>query len=109
MKLFNFLKNNDMLKFCCDSFTSFYNNGEFYTQGKIASETFPNIKITKIEPSIFNKNTDLMRFVIICNSLNQNEKPLFILISYCPFCGCDLYKFYTNDEYINLDSKRLFL
>jgi|688.fasta_scaffold295255_2 hypothetical protein len=101
--------NNETLKFCCERFKSYFSNGEIINQGQVVSETFPSLRITKLEQTKSNENTNLMRFVIICSSLKENREPTYIFISNCPFCGCDLNKFYTNDKYINLDSKLLFL
>jgi hypothetical protein len=97
-----------MLKFCCERFKNYYSSGEVIHEGKVISETFPNIRITKLEKTRFNEGTSLIRFVIICSSLKEIGDVSYVLISYCPFCGCELYKFYKDEQYFNLDSKLLF-
>jgi hypothetical protein len=101
--------NNGMLIFCCERFKNYYSNGEVIHQGQVVSEIFPSLRITKLKPTRLNENTNLIRFVIICSSLKENKNVSYIFISNCPFCGCDLNKYYKDEQYLNLDSELLSL
>lgn len=83
-------------KFCCDTFKGNY-------QAVTDREVFPNIKIVKIENERINIGKNPYRYYFVCGFLR--DKPPYINMRYCPFCGTDLFKFYKSDEYVNADYK----
>lgn len=90
----SFLRKNK--QFCCDQFTSYY---EKHPYPEV--ETYPNIKIIKLEPDHFNKGKYLYRYYLVSGFVK--DKPPFIVMKFCPFCGVNLFKFYNSDNYINAD------
>jgi hypothetical protein len=97
-----------MLNYCCDKFE------EGLRRDKRNS---PNIRIVKfvserlVSPSIrielpnnatfyYEKSTmGPYRFYITTGYTNFNFDVPSFFIEFCPFCGTNLYQFYTRDEY----------
>jgi hypothetical protein len=87
------------MKFCCERFEFNYNCGIIFENGMAIKEVYPHIKIIKIQKNEFNERKKLYRYLLVCGFLK--DKPPVILIKFCPFCGTNLYNFYTKDEYVN--------
>lgn len=62
-------------------------------------ELYPNIKIIKVPPDKFNEGRNLYRYLLVCGFIK--DKPPFVSMRHCPFCGTNLFEFYTSDNYIN--------
>jgi len=91
------------MNFCCERFQSNYQSGKVYDGDNLIKELFPNIKIVKLKPDKINEGKDLYRYLYVCGFLK--DKPPVINMRFCPFCGTNLYDFYTSDEYINESSR----
>lgn len=81
------------MKYCCDKF-------EMYQ--KFPNTTSPNIRIVKFEP-IPKAGIDKSHysFFITMGYEKFSLKLPTIIISFCPFCGTNLKKFYKSDGYVN--------
>ena len=84
------------MTFCCEKFKYNYDLG-IVDEYEISRELFPNIKIVKIQEDDSNKGYILYRYVLVSGPVNQ--KPPFVLMVYCPFCGTNLPEFYNDDQY----------
>ena len=89
------------MKFCCQTFNS----------GWSLNRLSPlNIRVVKID---FNEVPEIdkaypYRFYMT-TGYEENEKQIPVrFLSFCPFCGKDLFKFYKSDLYIN-ESNQSFL
>jgi hypothetical protein len=81
-----------MSKYCCDKFKN---------RAELQREEGLNIRIIK-----FNKNELLdkvkpFRFFITLGYKTTDRNVPTLNIAHCPFCGQDLFNFYSLDEYIN--------
>jgi hypothetical protein len=64
----------------------------------------PNIKIIKLKPKKHDRPGDEMlpyRFLLIFGFMI--DKPPFLNMKLCPFCGTDLFKFYNASEFVNFE------
>ncbi len=84
-------------QYCCDRFSIYH---------QAHKRTFPNIRIVKWKSKHFFKNDgNPYGFWITVGyetfeTWDLSSKHRWP-ITYCPFCGKDLYKFYKSDEYAN--------
>jgi hypothetical protein len=96
------------LKYCCVKFESYH---------KLHNQTRPNIRIVKYTSDFLinsvevgNKLRSPYRFYITFGYEKFEIDMLSIFIEYCPFCGVDLFKFYTKEEFANeIEEKTFFL
>lgn len=88
-----------MNKFCCDRFESYHQDRGNITEGDFKREIFTNIQIVKLRKDSFNESKNLYRYLIVCGPIK--DKPPYVNMKYCPFCGTHLFEFYKTDEYIN--------
>ena len=92
------------LNYCCNRFKSYYEIEKDFIR-------VPNIKIVKLNSDRFTIDSESykrgirgnLRFYIVTEFYEKWDvtRVLSIFIIYCPFCGKNLYKFYTNDAYAN--------
>ncbi len=87
------------MKFCCNNFKNNYESGKIYSAGVLVKEVYPNIKIIKVTSNEFNQGKNLYRFLTVCGF--TKDKPPVLNMRFCPFCGTNLYEYYTSDEYVN--------
>jgi hypothetical protein len=88
------------LKYCCEKFEGCYYSYKYPRR--------PNIRIVKYTSEfLLNSSLATGKFkspysFYITFSFDKFEMDMpYLNISYCPFCGKDLYKFYKSDEYAN--------
>jgi hypothetical protein len=82
------------MKFCCDQLEQDWGLENF---------SRPNLRIIKIEknevPEINHEFPYRFYFTI---GYEKGERAVpSRMISYCPYCGTDLYTFYKSDSYVN--------
>jgi hypothetical protein len=87
------------LKYCCDFFES---------RHRSYNHSWPNIMIVKYTHDFFintnlskNKINSPYRFWITFGHEVFSLDNVMINITYCPFCGKNLFEFYDSDEYVN--------
>lgn len=95
------------LKFCCEIFETYYYSNNL---------TRPNIRIVKYKSDFLFRNIIEEKFKLPYRFYITYGYEIFkidmlaIHMLYCPFCGCDLYKFYNNDTYANeIEGKTFFI
>jgi len=90
------------MEFCCENFKSYYESALLEDR-----ELFPNLRIVRIDNihNSNNKNSNY-RFLLVCGFIAN--KPPYVNLSYCPFCGIHLFSYYNKDEYINGESNMFF-
>jgi hypothetical protein len=81
------------MKYCCDNFE---------LRIKFPNTTSPNIRIVKFEPipkaGVYKSHYG---FFITMGYEKFSLKLPMLNISFCPFCGTYLKKFYNSDQYCN--------
>jgi hypothetical protein len=87
------------MTFCCNKFQSYYEDNSLARDGQVVIERFPSIKIVKLGANNNGTIDKPYRFLIISGLVN--DRPPYINIAYCPFCGANLFNFYKSDIYIN--------
>jgi hypothetical protein len=80
------------MKFCCDRFESGYNMPNHYGL---------NIRIVKYTKEELIDKQNLYRYYITPGYKEIDVKVPCFNIAFCPFCGTNLFSFYTLDEFIN--------
>lgn len=81
-----------MSNFCCDKFKN---------RLELPREEGLNIRIIKFEPKeLLDREKPYRFFITPGYNLRDRNVPTFN-IAYCPFCGQNLFKFYTQDGYVN--------
>ncbi len=82
------------MKYCCRNFEG---------DCKVDRRARPNIRIVKIDinqvPEIDPKYPYRFYFTIGYHDNEKNVPSRFL--TYCPYCGKNLFKFYRSDEYVN--------
>lgn len=81
-----------MSKFCCEKFR---NRVEFRKEEGL------NIRIIKFTESELLDKEKRYRFFITPGYTDSDRNVMTLNIAYCPFCGQNLFQFYSSDEYIN--------
>lgn len=84
-----------MKNFCCDSFR-FRHDGN--------SNMGLNFRIIKLSQSFIdraNYKGNVYRYLVTEGYSNLDEKVKVIFMEHCPFCGKELKKIYSSDEYVN--------
>lgn len=98
------------MKFCCEDFESHY---------RLDNQTWPNFRIVKIKSKLLtegdcwvyfthnkqasktrHKRKDL-RFYITFGYEKFDFLMVKLNMTFCPYCGTNLYDFYVSDEYAN--------
>ncbi len=88
--------------FCCERFENYYYVEN--TTEEMARDVYPNIKIIKLKPNKHDRPGNEMhpyRFLLVCGFMK--DKPPFVNLKFCPFCGTDLFKFYNASEFVNFE------
>ena len=81
------------MKYCCDKFEA---------AGKLPSTTAPNIRIVKFKPiERFGEIIGYYAFYVTIGYQEFSLKLPVMMISFCPFCGTNLKKFYSTDDFAN--------
>jgi len=82
------------MKYCCR---------HFECDCKVDRRARPNIRVVKIDinqvPQIDPKYRYRFYFTIGYDENDRNVPSRFL--TYCPYCGKNLFKYYRSDEYIN--------
>jgi hypothetical protein len=94
------------MKFCCEQFEANYLINAPTETGENSREVFPNIRIVKIREDQFHQGSNPLRFLYVCGFLA--DKPPFINMKYCPYCGTNLNFFYRSEQYVNQDGEMFF-
>ena len=80
-------------EFCCEKFEA---------NVKSPNTTAPNIRIVKLEPlHIHGDDTSHYVFYITMGYEKFGLRLPMMMISFCPYCGTNLNKFYRTDDYVN--------
>ena len=97
------------MKFCCEDFESHY---------RLGNQTWPNFRIVKFKSKritdgglyYFTRNKQLNKtkhkrndigFYLTFGYMEVDLLMVKLNMSFCPFCGTNLYDFYVSDEYVN--------
>jgi len=92
------------MKFCCGGFEGAYCIGNHFGMVKFTSPIFLDggyelFNISRLAQKTKNKRND----IIFCMTMGYEtfRFELSTIIIFCPFCGANLFDFYTDDSYIN--------
>jgi hypothetical protein len=92
-------KKINMKPFCCERFSNSHGDGIQKSEEQNGRSVYPFILILKLKSGrIFYPKTEY-RFYLVCGLIK--DKPPFVNMAFCPFCGQNLFAFYKDDAFIN--------
>lgn len=80
------------MTYCCD---------KFQWDCEVNHVCSTNIRVIKIDPKYGIESESPYRFFITAGYETGQKNVPSRMITYCPYCGTNLYSFYRSDEYIN--------
>jgi hypothetical protein len=80
------------MNYCCE---------KFKIDITVPSTTAPNIRIVKFVSNSHFSGEKLYGFYITLGYVKFDIKLPKLAITYCPYCGTELRRFYFSDEFVN--------